>query len=82
MSTTEFLPGAQDKDRVVVRSFLTWRYSRKSVGAALDSLENWARKNDYDAVVGVRITAAPYVRSLGTEMGWICYGTAIKWSAE
>ena len=73
MSTTDAIPEAAG--RPVRASRLGWASSQMSVLEAQDQLADWAARNGYDAVVGVRLVAYPGVRVTD----WVMYGTAISW---
>jgi len=74
----------------VTRMSLTWATGHRTFADAEQWIMNSARENNYDAVVGVRFIAVPYVSAdsmaggLGasetsTECQWTVYGTAIGW---
>jgi uncharacterized protein YbjQ (UPF0145 family) len=49
---------------------------------ARDGLAEWAQKNDFNAVIGVRLLATAEIPLPGehtTEVKWAAYGTAIGW---
>ena len=84
-STTESIPG---EHRTVTRSEVAWIEGAESVKAAYSSLEKWARDNNYEAIVGFRLIAVPYVessmRGLGNEQvytsfAFTSYGTCIAY---
>lgn len=82
MSTTDSLPEAQHQSHVINRSCILSSRDHPNPGTARDGLAEWALKNNYDAVVGVRFVATPEILSpaeVTTETKWAAYGTAIGW---
>jgi hypothetical protein len=71
MSTTDTIPHYPDGK--VSRSELTWSYSPESFARAYYGVEDWAVKNGYGAVVGVRFVES--TKSDGV-LYWV-YGTAV-----
>jgi hypothetical protein len=91
MSTTDSLPTASDRERAIEQSYVAWSASANTIQEAYDSLAGSVRENGFDAVIGVRIMATPFVgggggpygsNSVYTEVEFRCYGTVIKYSAE
>lgn len=54
---------------------MAWASSQTSILEAQNQLANWANRNGFDAIVGVRLVAKPGVRVVD----WVIYGTAITW---
>jgi hypothetical protein len=82
MSTTESLPEAQHQGHVINRSCILTSRDHPNPGSARDGLAEWAQKNNFDAVVGVRIVAVPEIPNPAevlTQVRWAAYGTAIGW---
>jgi hypothetical protein len=73
MSTTDTIPGAPHRSVKVSR--MAWASSQTSILEAQNQLANWANRNGFDAIVGVRLVAKPGVRVVD----WVIYGTAITW---
>jgi hypothetical protein len=82
MCTTDRVPNGPP-DQQIRRSTFTWSAGLHSVDEAYHSLVEWARKNNYDAVVGIRLEAHPASRYPGAGVSqsvrWTIYGTAIAW---
>lgn len=82
MSTTDSLPEAQHQGHVINRSCILTSRDHPNPGSARDGLAEWAHKNNFDAVVGVRIVATaeiPTPAEIITQVKWAAYGTAIGW---
>jgi hypothetical protein len=82
MSTTDSLPEAQHQGHVINRSCILTSRDHPNPGSARDGLAEWAQKNNYDAVVGVRLVATseiPTPAEIITQVKWAAYGTAIGW---
>lgn len=82
MSTTDTLPQGLQEGRVVNRATILTSRGHPNPGSARDGLAEWAQKNNFDAVVGVRLVATPEILlpgELTTEVKWAAYGTAIGW---
>jgi hypothetical protein len=82
MSTTDSLPEADHQGHVINRSCVLSSRDHPNPGSARDGLAEWAQKNNYDAVVGVRFVATAEVLTpaeITTEVRWAAYGTAIGW---
>jgi hypothetical protein len=82
MSTTDSLPEAQHQGHVINRSCILTSRDHPNPGSARDGLAEWAQKNNFDAVVGVRIVAVPEIPNPAevlTQVRWAAYGTAIGW---
>jgi hypothetical protein len=82
MSTTDSLPEAQHHGHVINRSCILTSRDHPNPGSARDGLAEWAQKNNYDAVVGVRFVATaeiPTPAEVSTQVKWAAYGTAIGW---
>ena len=80
MCTTEKLPGPEG-DREVKRMTVTWSTDHVNIRVARDALADWAMKNNFDAVIGIRIEPHPHAsyNSVGSGLRWTIYGTAIGW---
>ena len=81
-STTETIPGL---DYQVGKRMLTWQ-SGESVKDAVEALKDWADKNEYDAVVGIRLESVVDVGANGagiveSNVYWVAYGTAIAFTS-
>ncbi len=76
MSTTDIIPSRRNE--VVTKSELTWSEGSKSMKEAYDSIEDWTRRNGYDAIIGVQfiVGAIPYVG-----FQYSVFGTAIAWAS-
>lgn len=59
LSTTDTIP--YETGALVINSMLTWVVGNKSVGDAEVALADWARKHNWDAIVGVRFLVVPDV---------------------
>jgi hypothetical protein len=82
MSTTDSLPEAQHQGHVINRCCILTSRDHPNPGSARDGLAEWAQKNNFDAVVGVRIVAVPEIPNPAevlTQVKWAAYGTAIGW---
>ena len=82
MSTTDRLLEAQYQDRAINRSCILTSRDHPNPGSARDVLAEWAQKNNFDAVVGVRLVATAEVLTpaeITTDVKWAAYGTAIGW---
>jgi hypothetical protein len=82
MSTTDTLPQGLQEGRVVNRATILTSRGHPNPGSARDGLAEWAVKNNFDAVVGVRLIATAEILLPGehtTEVKWAAYGTAIGW---
>jgi hypothetical protein len=82
MSTTDRLLEAQYQDRAINRSCILTSRDHPNPGSARDGLAEWAQKNNFDAVVGVRLVATAEVLTpaeITTDVRWAAYGTAIGW---
>jgi hypothetical protein len=82
MSTTDSLPEAQHQGHVINRSCILTSRDHPNPGSARDGLAEWAQKNNFDAVVGVRFVATaeiPTPAEIITQVKWAAYGTAIGW---
>jgi hypothetical protein len=82
MSTTDSLPEAQHQGHVINRSCILTSRDHPNPGSARDGLAEWAQKNNFDAVIGVRIVAVPEIPNPAevlTQVRWAAYGTAIGW---
>jgi hypothetical protein len=82
MSTTDTLPLDAQKGRVVNRATILTSRDHPDPGSARDGLADWALRNDFDAVVGVRVLAIPEIVAPGKSTSvvkWAAYGTAIGW---
>ena len=66
------LPGA-----VLALVVASWRYGVRLAW----TIAGWAMKNNFDAVIGIRIEPHPHAsyNSLGSSLKWTIYGTAIGW---
>src|SRR5690242_19411386 len=76
MSTTDSVP--MHSDRKVVRSGLAWAHSYDSLSDADEAMADWARENDYDALVGIRYEIVPVVS--GTITSDTQHGRANEWA--
>jgi len=82
MSTTDTLPQDVQKGRVINRSAILTSRDHPDPGSARDGLADWALRNDFDAVIGVRMLAIPEIVAPGKSTSvikWAAYGTAIGW---
>lgn len=82
MSTTDTLPQDVQEGRTINRSTILTSRDHPDPGSARDGLADWALRNDFDAVIGVRFLAIPEVVAPGqatTVVKWAAYGTAIGW---
>jgi uncharacterized protein YbjQ (UPF0145 family) len=82
MCTTDNLPPALQQGREVNRACILTSRDHQNPGEARDGLAQWAHKNNFDAVVGVRFVATSEVLSpaeITTAVRWAAYGTAIGW---
>jgi hypothetical protein len=82
MSTTDTLPEAQHQGHVINRACILTSRDHPNPGSARDGLAEWAQKNNFDAVIGVRLVATAEVLTpaeIMTETKWAAYGTAIGW---
>jgi hypothetical protein len=82
MSTTDALPQGLPQGQVINRATILTSRGHPNPGSARDALAEWARQNNFDAVVGVRLVAIPEVvapEEITTEVKWAAYGTAIGW---
>jgi hypothetical protein len=82
MSTTDSLPEAQHQGHVINRACILTSRDHPNPGTARDGLAEWAQKNNFDAVIGVRLVATAEVLTpaeITTEIKWAAYGTAIGW---
>jgi hypothetical protein len=82
MSTTDTLPESQHQGHVINRSCILTSRDHPNPGSARDGLAEWAQKNNFDAVIGVRIVAVPEIPNPAevlTQVRWAAYGTAIGW---
>ncbi len=85
MSTTDTLPQDLQEGRVVNRATILTSRDHPDPGSARDGLADWALRNDFDAVIGVRILAIAEIVAPGkttTVIKWAAYGTAIGWQEE
>lgn len=83
VSTTDSIP--EDR-RAITRSEVAWIEGAADVEEAYRDLQKWARDNDYDAIVGFRLIAAPDVKThhsvyVGTAITFTAYGTCIAYQA-
>ena len=82
MSTTDTLPQDVQEGRVINRATILTSRDHPDPGSARDGLADWALRNDFDAVVGVRMLAIPEIVAPGIEVTvvkWAASGTAIAW---
>ena len=82
MSTTDTLPQDVQEGRVINRATILTSRDHPDPGSARDGLADWALRNDFDAVVGVRMLAIPEIVAPGkatSVIKWAAYGTAIGW---
>ena len=82
MSTTDTLLEAQHQGHVINRACILTSRDHPNPGSARDGLAEWAQKNNFDAVIGVRMVATSEVLTpaeITTETKWAAYGTAIGW---
>lgn len=82
MCTTENLPQGLPQGRVVKRTAILTSRGHPTPGSARDGLAEWAQRNNFDAVIGVRFVAIPEIvapEDVTTEVKWAAYGTAIGW---
>jgi hypothetical protein len=68
LSTTPTIPA--QKDRVVINSHFIWA-QHQSVTVAMAEVTDWVRENNWDAIVGLHVSAGT-----GTI---VVFGTAILW---
>jgi len=83
MSATESILG---EDRAVTRCEVAWASASTSTSKeARSALKTWARKHEYDAVIGTRFTVRPDISGRGragtvdmhADARWIAYGPAL-----
>jgi len=82
MSTTDTLPQDLQEGRVIDRATILTSRDHPDPGSARDGLADWALRNNFDAVIGVRILAIAEIVAPGTSttvIKWAAYGTAIGW---
>jgi len=82
MSTMDTLPEAQHQGHVINRACILTSRDHPNPGSARDGLAEWAQKNNFNAVIGVRMVATSEVLTpaeITTETKWAAYGTAIGW---
>jgi uncharacterized protein YbjQ (UPF0145 family) len=82
MCTTDNLPPALQQGREINRVCILTSRDHPNPGEARDGLAQWAQKNNFDAVVGVRFVATSEVLTpaeITTAVRWAAYGTAIGW---
>jgi len=95
VTTADTLPPALGGDLKVKFMYFAQCSNYASAQAAIDALTEWAAKNGYDALVGVRLVAYPsvtapvkfgassvHVGPIATDVLWAAYGTAIGWEDE
>jgi len=82
MTTADALPADLQNGRAINRATILTSRGHPNPHSARDGLAHWAEKNNFNAVVGVRLLATPEVLLPGehtTEVRWAAYGTAIGW---
>jgi hypothetical protein len=82
MTTADALPPDLLQGRVINRATILTSRGHPNPHTARDGLAEWAQKNNFDAVVAVRLVATPEILMPGeilTEVKWAAYGTAIGW---
>jgi len=82
MTTADALPADLVQGRVINRATILTSRGHPNPHTARDGLAEWAQKNNFDAVVAVRLVATPEILLPGeiiTEVKWAAYGTAIGW---
>jgi hypothetical protein len=82
MTTADALPTDLQQGRVINRATILASRGHPNPHSARDGLAEWAQKNNFDAVVAVRLVATPEILLPGeitTEVKWAAYGTAIGW---
>jgi hypothetical protein len=81
MSTTDTLPqGLQG--HVINRSMMLTSRGHPNPHSARNALADWALRNNFNAIVGVRLLGIPEVTApeqVTTVVKWAAYGTAIGW---
>src|SRR3954471_2054730 len=76
LSTTDSIP--MEPDRKVTNSMLTWVAGFDTVKEAEIALQEWARRNDYDGIVGISYLVVPNVS--GTIASETARGSANEWA--
>lgn len=82
MTTCDALPPDLQQGRVINRATILTSRGHPNPHMARDGLAKWAQKNNFDAVIGVRLLATaekPLPGMETTEVTWAAYGTAIGW---
>ena len=82
MTTADALPPDLQNGRVINRATILTSRGHSNPHLARDGLAEWAEKNNFNAVIGVRLLATPEILlpgELTTEVKWAAYGTAIGW---
>jgi hypothetical protein len=74
MVTTENIPG---DNRPVTGRAMVWA-GGSTMAEALENIQEWATKNNYDSVVGVRFTVAYKTSALFRHFKHFAYGTCLR----
>lgn len=90
VSTTESLPPSLGGDYEIKKIKLVKFWGYETPEDAEKALISWVQLNDYDAVTGVRFIGIPNVigstvpnglaSATRTEIDWMVYGTAVRWT--